>query len=120
MKNYAQITIQGKAVGLKFGLPCIRHLHGKALSNENDTYTDYGISQILYGAYLNNCLVKETQEEFKFEDFFEYVEQVSLTEQSAELLEAIQTFGESQVVAFLADKARKAIASKKKEEQKSL
>ena len=76
--NYTTITINGEKVGLKFGMASFRYLsegkfvEGKAFSNNQ--LTEIGIAHILYSGYQNNCLVKDIDEKYSFEDFVDFIE----------------------------------------------
>ena len=75
--NYTKIEIEGKNIGLKFGMASFRYLQGKmvdGVSFNNDTINEIGIAQILYSGYYNNCLIKEETPSYTLEFFVDYIE----------------------------------------------
>lgn len=76
--NYTTITINGEKIGLKFGMASFRYLsegkfvEGKAFSNNE--LTEIGIAHILYSGYYNNCLVKDYEIIYSFENFVDFIE----------------------------------------------
>ena len=75
--NYTTITINDQKVGLKFGMPSFRYLSEKfkeGISYNDREINEFGISQIIYAGYYNNCLVKEILPEIKFEQIVDFVE----------------------------------------------
>jgi hypothetical protein len=76
--NYCQITINGKILGLKFGMMSAR-LFFEALEKKvlmyGDTLNELGIAYVLWYGYLNNCEVKGVDPEYPFEMFYDFVEQ---------------------------------------------
>lgn len=81
--NYTQITIEGRKIGLKFGMMCMRLL-GEKMETKNlmngENLNELGIAYVLFYAYLNNCEAKEVDPEFSFEQFLDYVEEQALSE----------------------------------------
>lgn len=75
--NYTTITINGKTIGLKFGMASFRYLQGKFVNGKTFTeneLNEIGIAHILYSGYYNNCLIKEIDLELSFEDFVDWIE----------------------------------------------
>jgi len=76
--NYTTLTINGEKIGLKFGMASFRYLsegkfiEGKAFSNNQ--LTEIGIAHILYSGYYNNCLVKDADIKYSFEDLVDFIE----------------------------------------------
>ena len=76
--NYTTLTINGEKIGLKFGMASFRYLsegkfvEGKAFSNNQ--LTEIGIAHIIYSGYQNNCLVKEIEQKYSFENFVDFIE----------------------------------------------
>jgi len=114
MNGLSQITIGGQTVGLKFGLPALRHIMEKAqqVSLFNDVrLNDTGVAHMLYGGYLNHCIMHDKIAVIPFEQFYEYVEGSEFDETvKAEILAAAKAFESSRSVA----KAVKDLAEKKK------
>jgi hypothetical protein len=75
--NYTKIEIEGKTIGLKFGMASFRYLQDKmadGISFNDGIINEIGIAQILYSGYYNNCLIKEEIPSFTFEYFVDYIE----------------------------------------------
>jgi len=76
--NYTTLTINNEKIGLKFGMASFRYLsEGKFVegkSFQNNIITEIGIAHIIYSGYMNNCLVKEIDEQYSFEFFVDFVE----------------------------------------------
>lgn len=101
MNGIATITIDGKQVALKFGLPALQHVIEKAASvnimRSDSRYNELGLSHILYGGYKNDCIRKDIPIERPFNEFYDYVENI-FDEQLPELQTAITAFDESKFV----------------------
>lgn len=75
--NYTTIEIEGKTIGLKFGMASFRYLQGKLkseISFNGNELTEIGFAQILYSGYFNNCIIKDVVPEYNFEFFVDFVE----------------------------------------------
>lgn len=76
--NYTTLTIDDEKIGIKFGMAAFRYLsEGKFVegkSFQNNIITEIGIAHIIYSGYMNNCLVKEQEEQYSFEFFVDFVE----------------------------------------------
>lgn len=75
--NYITLTINNEILGLKFGMASYRYLQGKLVNGktfEANELNEIGIAHILYSGYYNNCLVKELDIKYKFEDFVDWIE----------------------------------------------
>lgn len=102
MNGIANITVGGQVVRLKFGLPAIRKIFEKMSEYEfiqDGIYTDMGMTHILYGGYINGCMLKDELPDIPFEAFYEYVEdfKADLTNQE-EAKSAIMAFEQSRFV----------------------
>lgn len=75
--NYTTIEIEGKTIGLKFGMASFRYLQNKFVTgisfNEN-ILTEIGFAQILYSGYYNNCIIKDIVPEYNIEYFVDFIE----------------------------------------------
>lgn len=116
----AEITIDGKKIGLRFGLPCIRYLVEKseALDLMNGKfYNELGMAHILYGGYVNACLARDTVTEIPFSVIYEAIEKMWLadTPWPEEIVQAIRTFENSRTVdtGIKLNEAKKALTEKK-------
>lgn len=75
--NYIKININGKEVGLKFGMASFRYLSDKFLDNKvfkDGNINEMGAAYIIYSGYWNNCIVKEMDQELTLEDIVDWVE----------------------------------------------
>jgi hypothetical protein len=81
VNGYVRISINGSECGLKFG-----HLAHKSFwevaesrwnvySGTKETlFSQYGWAKYFHCAYVNNCVLKEIDPVFSYEDFVEWVE----------------------------------------------
>lgn len=75
--NYTTIEIEGKKIGLKFGMASFRYLQSRfkdEVSFNGSTLTEIGFAQILYSGYYNNCIIKDVVPEYNFEFFVDFIE----------------------------------------------
>lgn len=75
--NYITIDIEGKTIGLKFGMVSFRYLQTRLkseISYNGNELTEIGFAQILYSGYYNNCVIKDVVPEYNFEYFVDFVE----------------------------------------------
>jgi len=100
--NYTSITINGQKVGLKFGMASFRYLTDKfveGISFDNNELNEIGISHIIYGGYMNNCLVKGVLPEMTFESIVDYVESNLQNDEFLESLkEVVKVWTESDFI----------------------
>jgi|ERR1700748_807948 len=110
MNGLAVITINEEQVTLKFGLPALRHVldagtRYNIMIDENH-FNNLGLSHVLYGGYINDCMRKDVIAKREFSEFYDYVEDLP-NEKIAELQSAIVAFGESRSVQDLVDNNKK-------------
>lgn len=75
--NYTQIEIEGKKIGLKFGMASFRYLQNKfidGVSFNGNELNEIGIAHIIYSGYYNNCLIKDEVPFILFEEFVDFIE----------------------------------------------
>ena len=75
--NYTTIEIEGKKIGLKFGMASFRYLQSKfvdGVSYSGNDLNELGIAHILYSGYYNNCIIKDAVPELTFESFVDFIE----------------------------------------------
>ena len=75
--NYTTIEIEGKTIGLKFGMASFRYLQNRfkdEISFNGNTLTEIGFAQILYSGYYNNCIIKDVVPEYNIEFFVDFIE----------------------------------------------
>lgn len=88
--NYCTITIKEETIGLKFGMASFRYLsegrfvEGKSYTNNE--LNEIGIAHILYSGYYNNCIVKDIDTKYTFEEFVDYVESALVTKSGMETI----------------------------------
>ncbi len=114
--SYTQVTIDGKKVGLKYGLPSHRMLQDKIkqipmLIGADGTLNEAVYAYILYFGYLNNCMIKEEANSLKYADFAELTEDPKAAD---EIAEAIGVWLKSKEVVELVKKTEDNSEAKKK------
>lgn len=96
----AQITIEGKPVFLKFGLPALRRMQEAAMKFDiitGERYNDLGFAHIIYAGYVNECARHERLPEIPFSSFYDYVDGADESTVD-ELFQAINAWDESKAV----------------------
>lgn len=120
MNGLAKITVDGREVVLKFGLPAIRRIMEKMLvyklsdkTGDKEVYNDLGLSHILYAGYLNGCLMRDELPEIPFESFYTLLEDAGDDKaKEAEVVKAILSFEESKKVKRAIEKLREEVEKK--------
>jgi len=83
-------------------MPSFRYLSEKfkeGISYNDREINEFGISQIIYAGYYNNCLVKEILPEIKFEQIVDFVESNFKNEDFMnDMQEVVRVWGESEFV----------------------
>lgn len=120
MNGLAKITIDGREVVLKFGLPAVRRIMEKMLqyplmqkSEENEIYNDLGLSHILYAGYINGCMMRDEIAELPFELFYTFIED-GADDKAIEthIVAAIKAFEDSKVLKNATDKLKEEVEKK--------
>jgi kynurenine formamidase len=96
--GYINISVNGIAVGLKFGMPANRMFFeylGEKFSEGDIKLNEIDISYLIYCGYVNNCLIKDEQAVIKKGQFLEWVEEQSLTAEGSKLMAEISQVWES-------------------------
>lgn len=120
MRNYGEITIDGKKVGIKFGMPAMQLISPIIMGkNEGDAYGVVDLAKVLHAGYKNNCIVKEVSETLTFEDFMDYVEEKGISANPNELTGIMTVFSESSVVKDLAQRGAEREGEQKKSQSLS-
>lgn len=108
MESFCSININGKQVGLKFGLFAVRLIVDRVdTSRVGESYAEGDYAHILYAGYRNNCMVKEIQEELSFENFVDYIDESTVNKNVAEIVLAMRVFNDSKVVTTIAANNKK-------------
>lgn len=100
MNGYISIEIGGKKRGLKFGMLAVPKIGEAALKLQNDDVLSSQLAvEMFYWGMVNNCVVKQTDQDFTYEDVTNWVEEMWFDEQGQEAIKAVlKTFSESKVV----------------------
>lgn len=128
MNGLCKITVNGKLVNLRFGLPANRDFFNYIAINPGviigKEMTEMGVATLFHAAYKNACIVNNEEPVLGFGDFLAYGEDAYINEKlNAEMLKAIETWQESsytikytkQVAERLsADENKKKVSTKKK------
>ena len=85
MNGAIKITIDGNVIGLKFAYPAIRMFLDEMAAKSKFYYsqsdggdpmmTVEGIAKFIQCGYKNDCMIKEVDEVFNYEFFYNWVEQ---------------------------------------------
>lgn len=67
--NYTRITINGKDVGLRFGMMALKEMEGVDISD-----TVKSTAKLLFGSHKNWCEVKEEQPCISYGECYDFVE----------------------------------------------
>lgn len=100
--NYTTIEIEGKTIGLKFGMASFRYLQNRfidGVSFNANMLTEIGFAQIIYSGYYNNCIIKDVIPEYNFEYFVDFIEK-NLNNDDAikEINKVIQIWSENEFI----------------------
>jgi|GEM_PF-4209776 len=101
MNGLAQITVDGQALVLKFGLPALRRIFEKMAQYDllsGEDYNELGLSHILYAGYLNGCAMKDTLATIPYESFYNLVENIEEETIKREVIAAMQVFEDSKYI----------------------
>lgn len=97
-----ELQVNGKSLGLKFGLPALRRIQSKlGLTEFSDeiSLTLKMCLDILYSGYLNYCLAKGVDPEISSEEIYDYLETNLNNElEFSKINECIVAFNESKYV----------------------
>jgi len=112
--NYTTITINGEAIGLKFGMPSFRYLENKFVEGKsftNNQINEVGIAHIIYSGYMNNCMLKDIDLKYDLEYFSDWVElNLQKSESITEITNIINFWASND---FIKDKLSQPEAKKK-------
>jgi len=130
--GYTTINLDGDVIGLKFAYPAIR-MWGEAMIGKADFYqivdnsdpnnpkisvTIEGLAKFIECGYINNCMIKEVEPLFKYENFFNWVEKsINDEEVTAQIMDVMKCYQES---IYCADMNKPNGAAKSEDEKKSL
>ena len=91
--GYITVDINGKNIGLKFGMVANRMFFEKMVEKPDiltgDTINEVGIGHLIYAGYINNCLVKGVEPELAFHFFMEWVEEALVDDNVKQRLQDI-------------------------------
>lgn len=121
MNGVATITVQGKPVRLKFGLPAVKRIFEKMADGDfikDNIYTYTGMAHILYAGYLNSCLLKEATPAMTFEDFYTLIEDYAFDKTNEEeITAALRSFEQSRFIKSATGKTEEEIEEEEKKSQ---
>lgn len=116
--NYTSITIDGQKIGLKFGMASFRYLTDKlveGISFDNNELNEIGIAHILYGGFMNNCLVKGELPDLSLEYFVDTIEKNLINDEFLnQIKEVIKVWTESDFIKQAVDMSEAKEQPKKK------
>ena len=115
--NYTAITIQGKEVGLKFGMPSFRIISEKMeklMGYDDENLNETGIAVVLYAGYVNNCMLKDISPELTLEHFSDYTESAIINGDAKQIQGAIDVWVNSQFMQKAVENAKEVNEPKKK------
>lgn len=104
MTGRCDITMNGRIVPLRFGMPAVRWFLERASQDHlaiisDDSVNETGIAYILYAGYYNHCIADDKVPELKPGDFMDWVElMVDDPEAQKEMMKAGECFKESKQV----------------------
>ena len=125
--NYTDIQIDGKKVGLKFGMPSYQmfvekiKMFPQLINTDGETMNEAGYAYIIYFGYINNCMIKDVAPNIPFEKFIDYVESIYDSEETAnEVAKVFQVWADSRDVKKLVEKIETEGVKKKNGDSTSL
>lgn len=99
--GYISVNLGGKQRGVKFGMYALTMFSkrtGKTLVPD-DVITIKQAADIVYCGLVNNCIVKEVDTDFTYEDVTDWVEEMFFDEKGQETLsKIIETFSNSRAI----------------------
>ena len=124
MNGYTTITLNGQQVGIKFAYPAIKWFTEESIKKndlffvqgengeDSSGFTVEGFAKLIQCSYKNNCLLKEVEPVFTYEDFYNYVEASQDTEQGQiELTRIAESYAESSVMKKIIEGQKKSQVS---------
>lgn len=91
--GYCAIEINGKSIGLKYGMVANRLFFEEMSKNPSmmtgETINEIGVAHLIYAGYQNNCIVKGIEPELKFHFFMEWVEEALVDPKIKQTLETV-------------------------------
>lgn len=98
MNGKTSITINGEAIGLKFGMEANRmfldHIGANYFRIELKHYNEKDVAALLYAGYVNHCMVLDFEPEHKLGFFIEFVDD-NMEECAAEFERVARVYEES-------------------------
>lgn len=98
MTGLTSIEVNGKTIGLKFGMQAARIMVGHMALDydrlEKKYYNERDIANLLYAGYINHCTIREEEPKMKLGDWIEFVED-NLEEMGSEFERVAKVFEES-------------------------
>lgn len=93
------MIINNKQVSTRFGMLSVEIFLSKAVDVGTTTYSAFGIASIIWAGVVNYYEVKELPKPVTFEEVYEYVENLMLSDSELdEIKEVVKQFEESQAL----------------------
>lgn len=124
--GYYSFDMNGKQIGLKFGLPANRLMWEEMIKNpeiiDGENINELGIVHLILAGHKNNCLLSKTQPVLEFADVLAWVEEAYIDEGKKQILDQIgAAYSESQItVKFIEEKQKWITELKKKIAEQTL
>jgi hypothetical protein len=123
--GYCTVHIEGKKIGVKFGLQALFMIDEKIkkmnkIPRVGSTFDLLTLAYYAYAGHYVNCLVKDVEEEFSFEQIYDYFEEHKNDEVLAEEIKnMMEVFSKS--ISSLTDKNKteEPIGEKKNQKKSS-
>lgn len=127
MTNSTEISIEGKVIGLWFGMPAVRKISEASnlypVMDADGSYNEFGIAHILLGGYLNERMIREIPPTLELSFFVDYCEKTWISRDVddlgaanwQQLLDIVNFFSESFLVKSMIEKQKKRRAQKAQE-----
>jgi hypothetical protein len=108
------LTIEGKEIQIRFGLPACQAFYEMVLSDESRRYIDgtaltaEGIAKLLFAGYCNNCLITDEKPTLTAGQFLLFVED-QIIDSPQVLRDAVEVFGNSKYTKKMNEQAEESL-----------
>ena len=124
MNGAIKVEIDGNVIGLKFAYPAIRMFLDEMAAKSKFYYsqsdggdpmmTVEGIAKFIQCGYKNDCMIKEVDEVFNYEFFYNWVEQMNNDASIAEAVKKIyECYGNTEIKRVIDNAAKTPVDEKK-------
>lgn len=119
MNGYIVADLGGKKRGIKFGMYAVTMISrriGKYLQEGSEVTSQMAV-EILYAGLVNNCVVKESEQDFTYEQVTDWVEEMWYSEDGQKVIvEVVREFENSRPI----KEGKKTISTLDEETKKKL